>query len=219
MANFYLAFAQGLTLIPVINKVDLPHADPDRALAQITSNFELDASKALRVSAKTGLNVPTILPSVIANIPAPIGSHTAPLKLLLVDSWYDNYRGVILLVRLFDGTVRPGDHIVSFATGKKYFVGEVGIMYPCETATSSLRAGQVGYIYFNPGMKNSKEAKVGDTFTSVGMEKLVTPCLAFEEPQPMVFVGAFPVDQSEFAHLDDRYLIPPRVEFRVTPPH
>jgi len=112
-------------------------------------------------------------------------------------------------VRIFDGTVKPGDHIVSFATGKKYIVGEVGIMHPHETATSSLRAGQVGYIFFNPGMKVSKEAKVGDTFTNVGMEKMVTPLPGFEEPQPMVFVGAFPVDQSEFAHLDDRY-VPPR---------
>ncbi|KAF8420820.1 translation factor guf1, mitochondrial [Tirmania nivea] len=203
VANFYLAFAQGLTLIPVINKIDLPHADPERALSQITSSFELDPSTALLVSAKSGLNVESILPSVIKNIPPPIGDHTAPLKLLLVDSWYDNYRGVILLVRIFDGTVKPGDHIVSFATGRKYIVGEVGIMHPHETATSSLRAGQVGYIFFNPGMKVSKEAKVGDTFTSVGMEKTVTPLPGFEEPQPMVFVGAFPVDQSEFTHLDD----------------
>ncbi|KAF8440612.1 translation factor guf1, mitochondrial [Terfezia claveryi] len=203
VANFYLAFAQGLTLIPVINKIDLPHADSQRTLSQITSSFELDPSTALFVSAKSGSNIESILPSVIKNIPPPIGDHTAPLKFLLVDSWYDNYRGVILLVRIFDGTVKPGDHIVSFATGKKYIVGEVGIMHPHETATSSLRAGQVGYVFFNPGMKVSKEAKVGDTFTSVGMEKVVTPLPGFEEPQPMVFVGAFPVDQSEFTHLDD----------------
>ncbi|KAL7274305.1 Translation factor guf1 mitochondrial [Rhizina undulata] len=203
VANFYLAFSQGLVLIPVINKVDLASADPERALDQIKSSFELDPKKAVKVSAKTGLNVEAILPVVIDEMPAPVGSHTNPLKLLLVDSWYDTYKGVILLVRIFEGTLKPGDSIISFATRKKYIVGEVGIMYPLETATSSLRAGQVGYIYFNPGMKNSKEAKVGDTFTHVGMEKVVKPLPGFEEPKPMVFVGAFPVDQSEFNHLDD----------------
>lgn len=123
--------------------------------------------------------------------------------MLLVDSWYDTYKGVILLIRVFDGVLRPGDKIISFATRKQYTIGEVGIMHPLETATSSLRAGQVGYIYFNPGMKISKEAKMGDTFTHVGMENVVEPCLGFEEPKPMVFVGAFPVDQGEFNHLDD----------------
>lgn len=125
------------------------------------------------------------------------------MKILLVDSWYDMYKGVILLIRVFEGTLRPGDVVVSFATGKKYTVGEVGIMHPLETASSSLRAGQVGYIYFNPGMKNSSEAKIGDTFTHLGMESAVEPYPGFEEPKPMVFVGAFPVDQSEFNRLDD----------------
>lgn len=134
---------------------------------------------------------------------SPVGSHEAPLRMLLVDSWYDTYKGVILLIRIFDGVLRPGDKIISFATKKQYIIGEVGIMHPLETATSSLRAGQVGYIYFNPGMKISKEAKMGDTFTHVGMENVVKPCLGFEDPKPMVFVGAFPVDQGEFNHLDD----------------
>jgi translation elongation factor EF-4 len=111
-----------------------------------------------------------------------------PLKMLLVDSWYDNYKGVILLVRIFDGALKPGDNIISFATRKKYTVGEVGIMYPLETATSSLRAGQVGYCYFNPGMKNTNEAKIGDTLTHVGLEKTVAPCEGFEEPKPMARV-------------------------------
>lgn len=136
-------------------------------------------------------------------VPSPVGSHEAPLRMLLVDSWYDTYKGVILLIRIFDGVLRPGDKIISFATRKQYIIGEVGIMHPLETATSSLRAGQVGYIYFNPGMKISKEAKMGDTFTHVGMENVVEPCLGFEDPKPMVFVGAFPVDQGEFNHLDD----------------
>jgi elongation factor 4 len=122
---------------------------------------------------------------------------------LLVDSWYDNYKGVILLVRIFDGQIKAGDHIVSFATGIKYFVGEVGIMYPDQTPQSTLRAGQVGYIYFNPGMKKSQEALSGDTYTTVGSEHLVEPYPGFEEPKSMVFVAAFPVDQGDYSHLED----------------
>ncbi|KAB8301053.1 hypothetical protein EYC80_002975 [Monilinia laxa] len=203
VANFYLAFSQGLTLVPIVNKVDLPTADAPRALEQMESTFELEPENAVLVSAKTGLNVPAILPNVIRQIPAPVGDHTKPLRLLLVDSWYDNYKGVILLVRIFDGTIKAGDQIVSFATGIKYFVGEVGIMYPDQTPQTILRAGQVGYIYFNPGMKKSQEALSGDTYTTVGSEHLVEAYPGFEEPKSMVFVAAFPVDQSDYHHLED----------------
>jgi elongation factor 4 len=123
--------------------------------------------------------------------------------LFLVDSWYSTYKGVILLVRIFDGQIKAGDQVVSFATGLKYYVGEVGIMYPEQTPQTVLRAGQVGYIYFNPGMKRSQEAKIGDTFTKVGSEKLVKPLPGFEEPKAMVFVAAYPVDSSDFPHLED----------------
>ncbi|KAF2492332.1 translation factor GUF1, mitochondrial [Lophium mytilinum] len=203
VANFYLAFSQGLRLVPVINKVDLPSADPQRALEQMETAFELDPSRAVLVSAKTGLNVEALLPNVINQIPAPVGDHTKPLRLLLVDSWYDVYKGVILLVRIFDGQVKPGDHIRSFATGLKYIVGEVGIMYPDQTPQTVLRAGQVGYIHFNPGMKRSQEAKVGDTYTTIGSEKLVEPYPGFEEPKSMVFVAAYPVDQDKYEHLEE----------------
>ncbi|KKZ64439.1 translation factor GUF1, mitochondrial [[Emmonsia] crescens] len=203
VANFYLAFAEGLKLVPVINKVDLPSADPERALEQMKNTFELDPKAAILVSAKTGLNVAQLLPTVVEQIPAPVGDRTKPLQMLLVDSWYSTYKGVILLVRIFDGEVRAGDQVVSFATGLKYFVGEVGIMYPGQTAQSVLRAGQVGYIYFNPAMKRSQEAKLGDTYTKVGSEKLVQPLPGFEEPKAMVFVAAYPVDASDFPHLED----------------
>ncbi|EFE32525.1 uncharacterized protein ARB_00711 [Trichophyton benhamiae CBS 112371] len=193
VANFYLAFAQGLTLVPVINKVDLPSADPDRALEQMRTSFELDVDKAVRVSAKTGLNVQELLPTIVENIPA----------LLLVDSWYSSYKGVIILTRVFDGEVKAGDQLVSFATGLKYTVGEVGIMYPNQTPQTVLRAGQVGYIYFNPGMKRSQEAKIGDTFTRVGCETQVEPLPGFEEPKSMVFVAAYPVDSNDFHHLEE----------------
>ncbi|KAF8862422.1 GTP-binding protein-like protein GUF1 [Acephala macrosclerotiorum] len=203
VANFYLAFSQGLVLVPVVNKIDLPHADSERAVEQMQIAFELKPENAVLVSAKTGLHVEKILPAVIEQVPCPVGDHKKPLRLLLVDSWYDNYKGVILLVRIFDGTVKAGDQVVSFATGLKYYVGEVGIMYPDQTPQSSLRAGQVGYIYFNPGMKKSQEALSGDTYMTVGSEHLVEPYPGFEEPKSMVFVSAFPVDQSDFGHLED----------------
>lgn len=123
--------------------------------------------------------------------------------MLLVDSWYSTYKGVVLLVRVFDGQVSAGDNVVSFATGLRYVIGEVGIMYPDETPQTVLRAGQVGYIYFNPGMRRSKEAKIGDTYTTVGLESSVEPLPGFEEPKAMVFVAAFPVDQSDYLHLEN----------------
>jgi elongation factor 4 len=203
VANFYLAFAQGLRLLPVINKVDLPHADPPRVLQQLKDTFELDASNAVQVSAKTGLNVRDLLPTIVDSIPAPEGDSNNPLRLYLVDSWYSSYKGVILLVRIFDGQIKAGDQIVSFATGMKYTVGEVGIMYPDQTPQRVLRAGQVGYIHFNPSMRKSTEAKIGDTYTKVGQQNLVQPFPGFEEPKPMVFVAAFPVDQTQFEHFED----------------
>lgn len=203
VANFYLAFAHGLKLLPVINKVDLPHADPPRVLEQLKDTFELDPSTAVQVSAKTGLNVATLLPSIVNSCPAPEGDSNKPLRLYLVDSWYSSYKGVVLLVRIFDGQIKAGDQIVSFATGMKYTVGEVGIMYPDQTPQRVLRAGQVGYVYFNPSMRKSQEAKIGDTYTKVGQQSQVQPLPGFEEPKPMVFVAAFPVDQSQFEHFED----------------
>ncbi|KAG8529337.1 Translation factor guf1 mitochondrial [Bacidia gigantensis] len=218
VANFYLAFSQGLHLLPIINKIDLPSADPERALQQIQETFELDSKTAVLVSAKTGLNVGEVLPSIVERIPPyvipradlayayhhrPSGDSSKPLRMLLVDSWYSTFRGVVLLVRLFDGTLKVGEQVRSFVTGIKYTVGEVGIMYPDQTPQTLLRAGQVGYVYFNPGMKRSQEAKVGDTFTTVGNEKNVEPLPGFEEPKSMVFVAAFPVDQSEYGRIED----------------
>ncbi|KAH6658316.1 GTP-binding protein lepa [Truncatella angustata] len=203
VANFYLAFAEGLKILPVVNKIDMNAADVPRVLEQLQSTFEIDSSKAIGVSAKTGLNVKQLLPAIVENIPGPVGDETKPLRVLLVDSWYDSFRGVICLVRVFDGTVRPGDNLVSFATGTRYTVGEVGIRYPIQTPQTVLRAGQVGYIFFNPGMKRIKDAKIGDTFTTVGSEATVEPYPGFEEPKPMVFVAAFPTDPADYQRLAD----------------
>ncbi|KAI9720472.1 MAG: Translation factor guf1 mitochondrial, partial [Chrysothrix sp. TS-e1954] len=205
VANYFQAFAQGLQLVPVINKIDLPSADINRTLEQIKSTFELDASDTMGVSAKTGLNVEKLLPTIIERVPAPIGSDKDPLQILLVDSWYDPYRGVILLVRLFSGTLKPGDALTSFATSTRYTVIGCGILYPSKLRQNSLRAGQVGYIYFNPAMKQMSEAKVGDTFTHTQSFRTgeVQALPGFEEPRPMVFVSAFPIERDDFQRLDD----------------
>ncbi|KAI1091236.1 GTP-binding protein lepa [Rostrohypoxylon terebratum] len=203
VANFYLAFAEGLKILPVINKIDMMAADVPRVLEQLQTTFELDPSKAIGVSAKTGLNVKEILPAVVENFPAPTGDESKPLRMLLVDSWYDSFRGVVCLVRVFDGTIRAGDHIISFATSNKYTVGEVGIRYPTQVPQTVLRAGQVGYVFFSPGMKKIQDAKIGDTFTTVGSEDVVEPYPGFEEPKPMVFVAAFPTDPTDYSRLAD----------------
>ncbi|KAI9900094.1 hypothetical protein N3K66_004356 [Trichothecium roseum] len=203
VSNFHLAFAQDLSLVPVINKIDMPSADVPRVMDQMETSFELDPQKAVLVSAKTGKGVPDILPAVINQIPPPSGDDTKPLRMLLVDSWYDNFRGVVLLVRVFDGKIQAGDAVISLGTGMKYTVGQVGIQYPDATPQGTLRAGQVGYVYFNPGMKKIQDAKLGDTFTKVQDEALVEPFPGFEEPKPMVFVAAFPTDQGDYTRLAD----------------
>ncbi|CAH0027425.1 unnamed protein product [Clonostachys rhizophaga] len=203
VSNFHLAFAQDLALVPVINKVDMPSADVPRVLEQIETSFELDPASAIPVSAKTGKGVDAILPAVVERIPHPTGDETKPLKMLLVDSWYDNFKGVVLLVRVFDGQIRAGDNVVSLGTGMKYTVGQVGIQYPDATPQSVLRAGQVGYVFFNPGMKKIQDAKLGDTFTTIQDAEIVEPYPGFEEPKPMVFVAAFPTDQSDYTKLAD----------------
>lgn len=203
VSNFHLAFAQDLALVPVINKIDMVSADVTRVLEQIETSFELDPKDAVLVSAKTGKGVDRILPAVIEKIPHPVGDEKKPLKMLLVDSWYDNFRGVVLLVRVFDGIIRAGDNVVSLGTGMKYTVGQVGIQYPDVTPQSVLRAGQVGYVFFNPGMKRIQDAKLGDTFTTIQDEGAVEPYPGFEEPKPMVFVAAFPTDQSDYSKVAD----------------
>lgn len=199
VSNFYLAYSLGLKLIPVINKIDLDHADIERSMNQIESAFELDRNDAICISAKAGTNIEAVLPAVIDRIPAPEVHPEAPFRCLLVDSWFDTYLGVVLLVYVVDGSVRKGQKILSAHTKDKYEVKDIGIMYPDRVSTGSLRAGQIGYIV--PGMKNSTDAFVGDTYMHV--DKIVEPLPGFEEPKPMVFVGAFPAEGTEFKALED----------------
>ncbi|KAI9025956.1 GTP-binding protein lepa [Phycomyces nitens] len=199
VANFYLAYGQGLEIIPVLNKIDLPGAEPDRVLKQIQSAFEVDTSSILKISAKTGINIESVLPSVIEKIPCPKGSMTKPFRALLFDSWYDKYVGVVCMLGVVDGTIRKGDKVVSAYSDTRYEVTEVGIMHPEQLPTGYLHSGQVGYIVC--GMKTASEAHIGDTFHHIGKKVEALP--GFQPAQSMVFAGIFPVDTNDFKKMDD----------------
>ncbi|KAJ0535663.1 putative protein-synthesizing GTPase [Helianthus annuus] len=161
VANFYLAFESNLTIIPVINKIDQPTADPDRVKEQLKSMFDLDPSDVLLTSAKTGQGLEHVLPAVIERIPPPPGKRDSNLRMFLLDSYYDEYKGVICHVAIVDGCLRKGEKISSVATGQSYEVLDVGIMHPELRSTGYLLTGQVGYVV--SGMRSTKEARVGDT--------------------------------------------------------
>lgn len=199
MANFYLAFDQDLSMIPVINKIDIANAQPERVEHQVEKLFDFKPTEMIRASAKTGIGIQEILHAIIDRIPAPVGSTDKPLKALLFDSWYDEYRGVICLVALQDGSIQKGQMISLAHTGRDYEVLELGLMYPNQVAMSALYAGQVGYII--TGMKTVKEARVGDTLMTY--KKPVTPFAGFRPAKPMVFAGIFPVDSADFDELSD----------------
>lgn len=147
VANFYLAFSQNLQIIPVLNKIDLPTSDPARVLAQLESSFDISAATALQVSAKSNLNMDTVFPAIVDQIAPPAATLHLPFKSLLIDSWYDNYLGVIALIRVFDGEISAGQKIRSYHTNRTYEVTEVGVMHPERTKTSTLRSGQVSVLY------------------------------------------------------------------------
>ncbi|KAL8172360.1 hypothetical protein V2J09_024164 [Rumex salicifolius] len=199
VANFYLAFESGLSIVPVINKIDQPTADPDAVKAQLKSMFDLDPSSALLTSAKTGLGLDQVLPAVIERIPPPPGESNSQLRMLLLDSYYDEYKGVICHVAVVDGTLRKGEKISSVATGQAYEVSDVGIMHPELVPTGILFAGQVGYIV--SGMRSTREARVGDTLHHTRIST-VEPLPGFKPAKHMVFSGLYPADGSDFEALN-----------------
>lgn len=199
MANFYLAFEQDLTIVPVINKIDLPHADAPKVAKELNSLFDFPEEQCIEASAKAGIGIEQILEAVIEQIPAPTSDSTKKLKALLFDSWYDEYRGVICLVALQDGILKKGDMIKMHQSDISYEILEIGVMYPEITPTDILHAGQVGYII--TGMKTIKEARVGDTISH--NNEMVDPFPGFKPAKPMVFAGIFPVVSTEFPLLDD----------------
>ncbi|KAJ3712263.1 GTP-binding protein lepa [Lentinula raphanica] len=196
---FHIAKEKGLTIIPVLNKIDLPAAQPELIAAQMQSTFGIDPADILPISAKTGKGVEAVLQAVIDRIPAPQSKKDAPAKAFLFDSLYDRYRGVISLVNMQDGILRKGDRIASCYTRKKYEIAEIGIMYPEEVSTDMLCPGQVGYIACN--MKESAEAHIGDTLHRVG--EPVPPMPGFKPSKAMVYAGIFPVDSSDFPKLEE----------------
>ena len=198
VANCYTAMEQGLEVLPVLNKIDLPSADPERVAHEIGDIIGLDASHALRVSAKSGLGIEDLLEAIAAHIPPPKGHPDGPLKALIIDSWFDNFVGVISLVRVVDGRIVPKQKIQVMSTGRAFQVESVGIFTPKRTEQPSLNAGEVGYVI--AGIKEIDGAPVGDTFT--GADRPATESLpGFQKVQPRVFAGLFPVDSDDFGNL------------------
>ena len=200
LANAYLALENNLEMIPVINKIDLPSADPDRVLEQIEQVIGLDASSAVLTSAKTGQGVEDVLEAIIKHIPPPTGSREEPLKALIFDSWFDPYRGVIVMIRLIDGIIRPGMKFRFMATGREYQVEGLGVLTPKAQSINELGAGEVGFIVSN--IKTISDVQIGDTVTSAA-KPAAEPCAGFQEIKPMVFSGLYPVESDKYEELRD----------------
>jgi len=195
VANCYTAIELGVDVVPVLNKIDLPSATPDKARQEIEDVIGLDASEAILASAKTGVGVEDILEAIIERIPAPKGDPEAPLKALLVDAWFDNYVGVVMLVRVVDGSLRSKDRIRLMATGSTHLCEQVGVFTPKAVARDALRAGEVGYVI--SGIKELQAAKVGDTLTLVD-RPAATALPGFKEIKSQVFAGLYPVESNQY---------------------
>jgi len=198
VANCYTAVEQGLEVIPVINKIDLPAADPDRVKHQIEDIIGIDAQDAIAVSAKTGIGVREVLEALVKRIPPPEDKNDAPLKALIVDSWFDNYLGVNSLVRIKQGQLKKGDKIRIMSTGEEHGADQIGIFTPKRTPSQVLECGQVGFIA--AGIKEVHGAPVGDTITNA-RNPVDEPLPGFQPLQPQVFAGIFPVDSSDYPDL------------------
>jgi len=200
VANCYTAIEQELEVIPVLNKIDLPAADPDRVCKEIEDIIGIDAGHACRVSAKTGVGIDALLEQLVAEVPPPKGVEDAPLKALIIDSWFDSYVGVIILVRVIDGEIIPGRKMTVMSTQRNYLIDKVGVFTPKRLNQPRLATGQVGYII--AGMKEIDSAKVGDTITMAD-NKAETALEGFKEIQPRVFAGMFPVSSDDYNDFRD----------------
>ena len=200
LANVYLALDANLEIIPVINKVDLPSADIAGTKKEIEDIIGIPCDEACEISAKTGLNIESVLESIVKNIPAPKGDENAPLKALIFDSYYDSYKGAVSLVRIFDGKVKAGDEILFMQTNKSFIVTEVGVFTPQARQTDELLAGDVGYIAAS--IKNVSDTKVGDTIT-LKNNPIEKPLEGYKEATSVVFCGIFPLDGDKYQELSD----------------
>ncbi len=200
LANVYMALDHKLEVIPVINKIDLPSADVARTRAEIEDVIGIDASGAVPASAKEGLGIEEVLEAVVHRVPPPAGDPEAPLKALVFDSWYDSYRGVVMLVRVLEGTLQLKQRILLMASGKQFEVQELGVHAPFSRPVPQLMAGEVGVLVAN--VKEIHDAKVGDTITEV--ERPTAQAFpGFQEVKPMVFSGVFPIDSADYENLRD----------------
>lgn len=200
IANVYLAMANDLVILPVINKIDLPSADIDGVKHQIEEVLGLPVDDALLVSAKQGIGVDDVLDAMVRQVPSPTGALDASLKALIFDSWFDSYQGAIVLVRIFDGVVKPGMKIRLMSTGRTFEVSEVGIFSPKRTKTKALRAGAVGYVV--AGMKDVSDTKIGDTITDFD-RPTATPLPGYRDVKPLVFCGLYTMDNADYENLRD----------------
>ena len=200
VANCYTASELNLVILPVLNKIDLPQADPDRVIKEIEDIIGIDATHALSCSAKTGVGIPEILEAIIEHVPAPQGDSQGPLQALIIDSWFDNYLGTVVLVRVMQGTLAPKQKIRLMATGDEFPVDQVGVFTPKRTQTETLGVGEVGFII--AGIKDVRSARVGDTVTRA--DKPAAKALpGFKEIKPRVFAGLYPVEASDYEAFRD----------------
>ena len=195
VANCYTAIEQGLEVVPVLNKIDLPAADPERVIDEIEQIIGIEAQDALRISAKTGAGIEELLDTLVKRIPAPRGESEAPLQALIIDSWFDNFVGVISLIRVMNGSIRPKDKICVMSTGRTYQVERVGVFSPKREDRSGLDAGKVGYVI--AGIKEIDAAPVGDTLTHAN-RRAEHPLPGFQQVQPKVFAGLYPVNSDDY---------------------
>jgi GTP-binding protein LepA len=200
VANCYTAIEQGVEVVPVLNKIDLASADPERVIDEIEDIIGIDATDAVRASAKNGIGIDDILEAVIAKVPPPSGNADAPLTALIIDSWFDNYVGVVMLVRVMDGTIKPKDKILLMAEGSTYNCEQVGVFTPKSVARDELSAGDVGFIV--AGIKEIHAAKVGDTVT-LANKPASAPLPGFKDVKPQVFAGLYPVEANQYEALRD----------------
>jgi GTP-binding protein LepA len=200
VANCYTAIEQGVEVVPVLNKIDLPSGDPERVKGEIEDIIGIDASNAIRVSAKTGEGIGDVIEGVIARIPPPKGDPSGALKALIIDSWFDNYVGVVMLVRVVDGQIKPKDKILLMSTGATFLCEQIGVFTPRSQARDALFAGEVGFIV--SGIRELKAARVGDTVT-LANKPATQPLPGFKEIKPQVFAGLYPVEPNEYDALRD----------------
>ncbi|NNF71978.1 MAG: elongation factor 4, partial [Rhodobacteraceae bacterium] len=200
LANVYQAIDADHEIVPVLNKIDLPAADVERVSEQIEDVIGIDATDAIQISAKTGLGIPDVLEAIVTRLPAPKGDRDAPLKAMLVDSWYDPYLGVVVMIRVIDGVIRKGDNIKMMQTGAKYGIDKLAVLKPQMVDIKELGPGEIGIL--TASIKQVRDTRVGDTITHE-KKQTAQPLPGFKPAQPVVFCGLFPVDNAEFEDLRD----------------